>query len=66
MEQPTQTSKKSVLSTTVQPDIFTRVAELANEREWSVAQAGGYLIRLGLEKLEEMTAQPKAKSVRSA
>lgn len=67
MEQQALNKKtKSVLSATVQPDVYARVADLASEREWSVAQTGAYLIRLGLERLEEMKASQEAKPMQMA
>lgn len=60
MEQETKPQRKLVAAVTLPPETQERVVDLANEREWSVAQAGGYLIRLGLERLEEMKGAPKA------
>lgn len=48
---------KSVLSTTVRPEVQERVVRLASEREWSIAQTGEFLIKLGLEKLAEQSAE---------
>lgn len=55
-----QQQRKLVAAVTLPHEMQERVVDLANEREWSVAQAGGYLIRLGLERLEEMRCAPKA------
>ena len=68
MEPQTQPTKKtkSVLSTTVQPEVYAQVADLANEREWSVAQAGGYLIRLGLERIDEQKKSAPAEEAVAA
>lgn len=66
MEQQVQTNKKTVLSATVQADVHSRVTELADEREWSIAQTGAYLIRLGLEKLDEMKGAQESKAAQKA
>lgn len=46
--------RKVVLGSTVDPETQERVADLAEKRSWSLAQTGGYLIQLGLEKLQEL------------
>lgn len=53
MEQESK-QKKLVVGVTLPPETQARVADLATERDWSVAQTGGYLIRLGLQKLDEL------------
>jgi len=54
MEQtPTTKRKKVVAAVTLAPELQEQVLELARDREWSIAQTGGYLIKLGLEKLSE-------------
>lgn len=58
MEQTKPTKQRKVVSgVTLTPDIQKRVADIAEKRAWSIAQTGGYLITLGLEKLEEMAEQ---------
>jgi hypothetical protein len=58
MEQATPVKqKKLVAAVTLPPEIQKRVADLAEKREWSIAQTGGYLIKLGLEKLKEIAEQ---------
>ncbi len=58
MEQATTIKqKKLVTAVTLAPEFQERVAELARKREWSIAQTGGYLIKLGLEKLNEIAEQ---------
>lgn len=58
MEQTNTTKrKKLVAGVTLAPEIQERVAEIARLRDWSIAQTGGYLIKLGLEKLTEIAEQ---------
>lgn len=52
--------KKLVVGVTVLPETQARVADLAVERDWSIAQAGDFLIRLGLQKLDELKASQEA------
>jgi hypothetical protein len=58
--------KKLVVGVTLPPETQARLAELASERDWSVAQTGAYLIRLGLEKLDELKGVQEPKSVQRA
>jgi hypothetical protein len=53
MEQQTEPNKNAIMSVTLPVELKLRVAGLALEREWSLAKAGNYLIRLGLERLAE-------------
>jgi len=45
--------KKEPAMVTLAPELKSRVAQLAADRQWSLAQAGGWLISLGFEKLDE-------------
>lgn len=54
MEQAKKQRKKLVVGVTLPPELQERVAALAEAREWSIAQTGGYLIKLGLEHLDEL------------
>ena len=54
MDQTTTTKRKKVVTeVTLAPELQIRVAEIAEERDWSLAQTGGHLIKLGLEKWDE-------------
>lgn len=58
MEQTKPTKQRKVVSAvTLAPELQKRVADIAEKREWSIAQTGGYLIKLGLKKLEEIAEQ---------
>lgn len=52
-EQNETKTARNAISTgvTVTPEQKEQIAKLAEQREWSFAKAGGFLIRLGLEKL---------------
>ncbi len=62
-QQETQTNAKKVLSLTLTQDEREKVENLASEREWSVAKTGGWLLRLGLQKLNEQRAQKPEQAV---
>jgi hypothetical protein len=62
MEQTTSKPKKVVQAVTLPPEVQRQVADLAEKRDWSLAQTGGYLIKLGLEKLDELKAANEQKS----
>jgi len=53
----TKQRKKLTVGVTLAPEMQKCVADLAEKREWSIAQTGGYLIRLGFEKLKEIADQ---------
>jgi hypothetical protein len=53
-ETTTTKQRKVVAAVTLPPEIQQRVVDIAEKREWSIAQTGGYLIKLGLEKLQEI------------
>jgi len=53
----TKQRKKLTVGATVEPEIQQQVAQLAEQREWSMAQTSGHLIKLGLEKLKEIAEQ---------
>ena len=54
MEQTSTTKRKKVVAAvTLAPELQGRIAEIAEARDWSLAQTGGYLIKLGLEKWDE-------------
>jgi hypothetical protein len=56
MEHTTPTKRKNLIAAvTLPPELHQSVTEIARDREWSFAQTGRYLIKLGLEKLEEVT-----------
>jgi len=58
MEQATTVKqKKLVAAVTLPPEIQQEVVDLAEKRDWSIAQTGGYLIKLGLKKLKEGAEQ---------
>lgn len=58
MEQTKPTKQRKVVSAvTLAPEVQKRVADLAEKRDWSIAQTGGFLIKLGLEKLKEIAEQ---------
>lgn len=57
MEQETKRQRKLVTAVTLSPELQAVVVDLASRREWSIAQTGGFLIRLGLEKLAEQSAE---------
>jgi hypothetical protein len=58
MEQTKPTKQRKVVSAvTLAPEVQKRVADIARVRDWSIAQTGGYLIKLGLEKLQELAEQ---------
>jgi hypothetical protein len=52
MEQQSE-NKNTIVSVTMPAETRERIAQLASIREWSLAKAGSYLIKLGLEKLDE-------------
>ncbi len=59
-ELETKSNRKTVAAVTLDPSFQARIAEIAAEKEWSLAKTGGWLIRLGLEKLDEQrTRQPE-------
>jgi hypothetical protein len=43
--------RKLVTAVTLAPEYQEIVVELARKRDWSIAQTGGYLIKVGLETL---------------
>ena len=53
----TKRKRKVVAAVTLAPEYQEDVVALAILRDWSIAQTGGYLIRLGLEKLREIAEQ---------
>lgn len=58
MEHTTPTKRKNLIAAvTLPPDLHQRVADIARDREWSFAQTGRYLIKLGLEKLDPQLNQ---------
>jgi hypothetical protein len=58
MEQKTPTKRKTVnVGVAMTPEIHERVTDLARVRDWSLSQTNGYLIKLGLKKLEEIIEQ---------
>lgn len=57
MEQETKRQRKLVTAVTLSPEAQAAVIDLASRREWSIAQTGGFLIRLGLEKLAEQSGE---------
>lgn len=61
MEQEIETkpNRKTVAAVTLDPVFQARIAEIAAEKEWSLAKTGGWLIRLGLEKLDERAQKPE-------
>jgi hypothetical protein len=53
MEQTPTKQRKLVSAVTLAPELQKQVLAIARARDWSIAQTGGYLIKLGLEKLSE-------------
>lgn len=59
MEQEIENNKprrKLVSAVTLPSELQERVVAIAEEKEWSLAQTGGWLIRKGFEKLDEENA----------
>lgn len=59
MDEKTAKQRRKVQAVTLPPEIQERVIQIANERRWSLAQTGGYLIELALEVLD---GQPKQRA----
>lgn len=60
MKENTETQKRrsqKVQAVTLPPELQEAVVKLAEEREWSLAKTGGYLIRLGLETLNNQSTR---------
>lgn len=66
MEQEIETkpNRKTVAAVTLDPAFQARVAEIAAEKEWSLAKTGGWLIRLGLQKHDEQLVQSQGQGAR--
>jgi hypothetical protein len=47
--------KKLVTGVTLEPHVREQVEALALLRDWSIAQAGAYLIKLGLRQVGQQT-----------
>jgi hypothetical protein len=56
----TQRRRKLVQAVTLDEDLQKRLVELALARDWSNAQTGGYLIKLGFEKIDQEFTQVSA------
>ncbi|MBL8186550.1 MAG: hypothetical protein JNK38_01010 [Acidobacteria bacterium] len=55
MEHETDNNKaqrKAVSAVTLDPQVQQRLLAIAAEKDWSAAKTGGWLIKLGLEKLD--------------
>lgn len=63
MENELETNKpqrKAVSAVTLDPSIQERIQVIAAEKEWSLAKTGGWLIRLGLQKLDAESNRDQA------
>lgn len=53
-------NKKIPFTATLEPDAHKRLIQVAEEKDWAVSKAAGYLIKLGLQTLEERKTQTVA------
>lgn len=63
----TQTNAKPVLSLSLPREERAELEALATAREWSLAQASRYVLRLGLRQLrEDKTQKPESETALAA